>query len=124
MEQLAVDEPPFGQVIQELVDGLGIQEGWSFRTEKTFTWWPSSIAQSLWAEPINGYSTAAVRTYVVTRLASGVPVSSEVMAAVSQWNRSNASLSALVITPDGALDLRSHDAMFAEGSETHVAVSR
>src|SRR2546422_504240 len=77
MRDLREDIGP--EVIDFVYSTLGIDDAWSVRAPRGFTWWGHRLAQRVWAEaPRVGHRTrpdcSVVRVHAETDLFRGVPV--------------------------------------------------
>lgn len=53
------------RIVDEIGHSLSLNEEWSVRDERGFSWWGKDLAQRVWAEPVS--MTPASRSFVYTR---------------------------------------------------------
>jgi len=96
-EHLRADVGP--EIIEAVYRGMGIDQAWSIREPRAFTWWGHRLAQRVWAEPArDSDGFAVVRLSAETAVLHNVPNTREVADRLAGFNH-HASMSAFVWDP-------------------------
>jgi len=99
-EQLRTDVGP--QIIDAVYQGMGIDQAWSVREARGFTWWGHRLGQRIWAEPArDSDGFAVVRLSAETAVLRNVPNTRELADRLAGFNH-HASMSAFVWDPTQA----------------------
>jgi hypothetical protein len=78
---------PGARVVDDLFARLYVDEQWSVREDRGFTWWAHRLAQRVWAEPASEDRGETVsRVFIETDLAEGAPDDPKVEQLVSIAN--------------------------------------
>lgn len=85
---------PGPALIDQLYTTLEIEDEWSLRSSRAFTWWGDHLAQRVWAAPPREGDTSVVRVHAETAFLREVHDSPETAARLAALNRF-ATLSAL-----------------------------
>jgi hypothetical protein len=74
-------------ILASLFDAMRIDEAWSIREPRSFTWWGHRLAQRVWAEPgRTGHDHPIVRIHAETDVLRHVPDTPEMRASVAAIN--------------------------------------
>jgi hypothetical protein len=87
------------RVVQQLVEALQLDEGWSMRARRSFAWWGHHLAQRVWAErPHRQDGADRTRVQASTVVLKGVKRQPQTLETIASLNRF-ATFSALVWNP-------------------------
>jgi hypothetical protein len=102
-------------VLEYLIDRMQIEEEWTVRGERSLTWWPSSMAQRVWASPARDFQGVELTTlHIETDLLVDVHADASTWERLAGVNRF-ASLSAYVADASGrAIHLHSSVSMTSD----------
>lgn len=96
-EHLRADVGP--GIVDAVYQGMGIDQAWSVREPRVFTWWGHRLAQRVWADPVHDSDGfAVVRLSAETAVLRDVPNTREVADGLASFNH-HASMSAFVWDP-------------------------
>jgi hypothetical protein len=98
------------EIVEFLFDSMHVDDEWSVRESRGFTWWAHTLAQRVWAEPPrDSLGTTVVRVHAQTALFREVAESDEALQRLGVLNQV-ASLSAFILDP-GSRRVALHCAM-------------
>jgi hypothetical protein len=86
------------RVVQQLLEALQLDDGWSMRSRRSFTWWGHHLAQRVWAERPHRDGADSTRVQGTTVVLKGVRRAPQTVETIASLNRF-ATFSALVWNP-------------------------